>query len=131
MEPAGEYGDDRGAARRAARDSMFLAATLTLDDRSPIAVRIRNLSASGMMAECAEMFAKGQRVTLDLRGVGEVAGSVAWSDGKRIGVAFDHLIDPQLTRRPVSAGHSAKAVVPPAPAYISGTVVRGNLFKSR
>ncbi len=48
--------------------------------------------------------AAGQKVALDLRGVGRITGTIAWSRDGKIGLAFDEVIDPQLARKPVSSG---------------------------
>jgi len=87
-------------------DSMLLSAPLRRVNapvRHPVTLRIRNLSAGGMMAECSEPVATGEQVVLELRGIGEVTGSVAWCHDGRIGISFDTPIDPRLTRKPVTA----------------------------
>lgn len=95
--------DDRHAAKReTARDSLFLSATLRINDREQT-VRVRNLSAGGLMAEYAGMAVLQQPVTIDLRGIGEVKGRIAWATDGRIGIAFLEPIDPQAARRPVAA----------------------------
>ncbi|MNC96807.1 hypothetical protein D3C83_142760 [compost metagenome] len=44
-------------------------------------------------------------VTVELRNVGRVEGSVAWVQDNRFGVAFVEEIDPKLARAPVSNGN--------------------------
>jgi hypothetical protein len=44
------------------------------------------------------------QVTVELRNIGVVPGSVAWVEGNRFGVAFADTIDPKLARSPVRAG---------------------------
>ncbi|WP_062734349.1 PilZ domain-containing protein [Sphingobium abikonense] len=96
---------DRGPARSSPRDSLFLMASLfAADGRSLGRARIRNLSATGLMADCEMPLAAGQKVALDLRGVGRISGTIAWSRDSKIGLAFDEVIDPQLARKPVSSG---------------------------
>ncbi|WP_370172394.1 PilZ domain-containing protein [Sphingobium abikonense] len=96
---------DRGPARSSPRDSLFLMASLfAADGRSLGRARIRNLSATGLMADCEMPLAAGQKVALDLRGVGRITGTIAWSRDSKIGLAFDEVIDPQLARKPVSSG---------------------------
>lgn len=98
---------DRGPARSSPRDSLFLLAGLTTPDGADLGkARIRNLSATGLMADCEHPLPRGARVELDLRGVGRVSGTVAWSRGDKIGLSFDKPIDPQLARKPVSSGSS-------------------------
>lgn len=102
---------DRGPARSAPRDSLFLLASLTTPEGLDLGkARIRNLSATGLMADCEQVVPTGQRLCFDLRGVGLVQGVVAWSRDDKIGVAFDAPIDPQLARKPVKVGESRQAL---------------------
>ncbi|MCP1468745.1 hypothetical protein J3E64_000412 [Sphingobium sp. OAS761] len=103
---------ERGPARSAPRDSLFLLASLQAEDGASLGkARIRNLSATGLMADCERAIPAGTRVKLDLRGVGPISGMIAWSREDKIGLAFDEPIDPQLARKPVSSG-VAKAQMP-------------------
>jgi hypothetical protein len=105
-------------ARNAARDSMLLQAPLRRVNspvHHPVTLRIRNLSAGGMMAECSEPLAAGEPVVMDLRGIGEVPGRVAWCHDGRVGISFDTPIDPRLTRKPV-----ATPKPPVLPSYAPG-----------
>ena len=89
--------------RNVARDSLFLFAQLTFEGRAAAErVKVRNLSAGGMMAETggAEV-SQGDRLTIELRNVGAVKGSVAWTQDDRFGVAFDTESDPKIVRAPV------------------------------
>lgn len=90
------------AKRTKARDSLFLAADLSIDGRpGPLQVRVRNLSPGGLMAEYAHPVDIGRAVEIELRGIGKVTGQVAWTAAGRIGVAFDSPIDPLQARKPV------------------------------
>ncbi|HVF94546.1 MAG TPA: PilZ domain-containing protein [Sphingomonas sp.] len=87
------------------RDSLFLTAKLTfVGSEDTREVRVRNLSEGGMMAELDRVVDAGTAVMLDLRGIGEVVGKVAWCTEGRIGIAFDRKIDPRLARKPVGQG---------------------------
>ncbi|WP_066770904.1 PilZ domain-containing protein [Sphingobium sp. CCH11-B1] len=97
----------RGPARTAPRDSLFLLTSLSSVDGVALGkARVRNLSASGLMADCERAMPAGIRVTCELRGVGQVSGIIAWSRDEKIGMAFDAPIDPQLARKPVSTAGS-------------------------
>lgn len=112
---------DRGPARSAPRDSLFLLTSLSTPEGAPLGkARIRNLSATGMMADCERAVPANVRVHLDLRGIGLVQGVVAWSREDKIGVAFDEPIDPQQARKPVAVGVSQKAM----PDYLRTTQLR-------
>ena len=101
-----EPGADASQSRDAARDSMFLQATLRPAggaNSAPFNVRVRNLSAGGMMAEADVLVASGDLILVQLRNVGCVDGKVAWVRGNRFGVTFDVAIDPKLARKPVKS----------------------------
>lgn len=110
-DPFSAIPDEDGAQNRnEARDSLFLMADFRVAGTSEIVqVRVRNLSAGGLMAEFPAGLDIGLRVEFDVRGVGWVPGKVAWSTAGRIGVAFDRAIDPMMARKPV--GHGTKTPV--------------------
>ncbi|WP_271078899.1 PilZ domain-containing protein [Aurantiacibacter sp. MUD61] len=88
--------------RQVGRDSLFLLAQVRVDGKEPTArVKVRNLSAGGMMAEGNLDVMRGARVDVELRNLGWVAGTVAWCQGDRFGIAFVDEIDPKLARAPV------------------------------
>ena len=72
--------------------------------QSALPVRVRNLSAGGLMAEYAGPLDDGAPIEIDVRGIGWVSGRIAWRAAGRVGVAFDRHIDPMLARKPVGGG---------------------------
>jgi len=105
---------ERGPARSGPRDSLFLLTNLTSDEGTPLGrARVRNLSATGLMADCERRVPAGSGIVLELRGVGRVSGRVVWSREDKIGIAFDREIDPQLARKPVNSGVSGRT-----PSYL-------------
>lgn len=91
--------------RMSARDSLFLAATIrrAVDPETQSAsVRVRNLSAVGVMADYAGAAVEGDAVVITLRGIGTVNGKVAWLKRGQIGITFDSEVDPMKARRPVN-----------------------------
>lgn len=88
-------------SRTTNRDSLFLSAALSIAGDAPVQVRVRNLSAGGLMVEFGAPLAPGTAVTIELRGIGKVDGEVAWSAEGRIGVALLRQIDPKKARMPV------------------------------
>ncbi len=89
--------------RTIARDSLFVLAELRLDGvEGEHKVRVRNLSAGGLMVEGAPTTARGQLAWINIRNIGWVEGSIAWVEGPRCGVAFREEIDPKVARAPVS-----------------------------
>ena len=99
---AEESGPD--SQRRDERDSLFLLAKLKIEGQGGDGgvVRVRNVSAGGLMADASDEFRPGTRVAILLDGIGSIAGTVAWAEAGRIGVAFDHPIDKSLARKPVA-----------------------------
>ncbi|GGE02149.1 hypothetical protein GCM10011515_22260 [Tsuneonella deserti] len=90
------------------RDSLFLMAEVSLEgDSARHKVKVRNLSAGGMMAEGDLKVMRGARINVALRNVSPVEGSVAWVQDNRFGVAFAQEIDPRAPRTPVGNGDLA------------------------
>lgn len=90
--------------RHVNRDSLLLMAPVLFEGHGePVRTKVRNLSAGGMMLEGDFEVERGTRLTVELRNIGKVKGSVAWAQGSRVGVAFDSEIDPKLARSKVSA----------------------------
>lgn len=89
--------------RRDERDSLFLLAPLrNLQTDIEQTVRVRNLSAHGMMADDAHSLANGDRIETTLRGIGIVTGHVAWVAKNSAGISFDEPVEPKLARKPIS-----------------------------
>jgi hypothetical protein len=98
--------------RQVNRDSLFLLAQLRVDGQEGVArVKVRNLSAGGMMAEGEAKVMRGSLVAVELRNVGWVEGSVAWKQDNRFGIAFVNEIDPANVRAP--AASQAQVFDPP------------------
>lgn len=95
-------GTEGSIKRTESRDSLFLGATLHFDGEVRTRdTRVRNLSEGGMMADLDRVVPPGTRVTVDIRGIGEVTGRVAWCAEGRAGIRFDSSVDPRLARKPV------------------------------
>ena len=87
---------------RAPRDSVFLLAALRFENlEAEHKVRVRNLSATGLMADGDIPVSPGLIVTINLRNIGWVNGSVSWTEGKRFGIRFVNEIDPRRIRNSV------------------------------
>lgn len=104
--PAGKGAEH---TRVTARESFFLAATVRFEgEPQAMPVRIRNLSAGGMMIDHAVPRDPGLAVAAELKTIGRIDGKVAWSGERRMGINFDRPIDPQRARLRVTPE-------PPAP----------------
>jgi hypothetical protein len=105
---------------RAKRDSLFLLAEVIRETGEAMGnAKIRNLSATGLMADCDFAFLEGDRLIVDLRGIGPVIGTVIWSSAMRMGFQFDRGVDPQRARKPVSSGEQSR--VPLYLRYLSSS----------
>lgn len=90
--------------RNITRDSLFLMAAIRMEGRDEDhRVKVRNLSAGGMMAEGDFGAPRGARISIQLRNIGWVQGTVAWVQDNRAGIAFAEEIDPKLARAPVNS----------------------------
>jgi len=92
--------------RQLNRDSLFLMAKIKVEgDTSGLEhrVKVRNLSSGGMMAEGDIKVARGAIVSVELRNIGWVEGSVAWRQDSRFGIAFLEEIDPRNARAQMQA----------------------------
>lgn len=98
--------------RQVNRDSLFLLANVRLaGSRDAYRVKVRNLSAGGMMAEGEVRVTRGALIEVELRNVGWVQGSVAWKQENRFGIAFIDEIDPRQVRAP-TPGETAEHTAP-------------------
>ena len=99
--------------RQVNRDSLFLLAQVRVDGHEEVArVKVRNLSAGGMMAEGEAKVVRGSLVGVELRNIGWVEGSVAWKQDTRFGIAFVDEIDPAVVRAPGGASGQAEFEIP-------------------
>lgn len=94
-----ESGMAVGTPATRGRDSLFLMAQLRVGNGAPVEVRVRNLSAGGLMVELPYPVAPEGNVEVEVRGIGWIAGRIAWQIEGRAGVAFDREIDPQRARK--------------------------------
>ena len=90
--------------RHLSRDSLFVMAGLRLAGQPrEHRIKVRNLSSGGLMAEGPLRVARGTPVSVEVRNIGWVDGSVAWVQDNRFGIAFDKDIDPLEARGNVAA----------------------------
>jgi PilZ domain len=108
---------DGSENRQIARDSLFVMADLRLPGSAEEhRIKVRNLSAGGMMGEGSIRVARGDLIEVRIRNIGWVTGTIAWVQEDRFGVAFSDEIDPKVAREPVVAGEgSPRFTRPPLP----------------
>ncbi len=105
--------------RQVGRDSLFLMADLRVEGQAgEHRVKVRNLSANGMMAECTVRVTSGVEVQVNLRNIGWVSGRVAWIQDNRFGIAFADQIDPLLPRATIDNGRDTAE----APRYLKSAI---------
>ena len=103
-------------SRGTERDSLYMQAVVTIEGTpAPGSVRVRNLSAGGMLAESPVVVSQGVTVDVELRNIGSVSGRIVWTGEKKFGIAFDRAINPQAVRRDVAP---QKEEVPPTLAAL-------------
>ena len=104
--------------RQVNRDRLFLLAQVRVDGQEEVTrVKVRNLSAGGMMAEGEAKVVRGSLVGVELRNIGWVEGSVAWKQDTRFGIAFVDEIDPAVVRAPGGGGPSSDQAAFEIPRY--------------
>ena len=100
-------------SRQVSRDSLFLLAQLRVRNGEEVhRVKVRNLSPAGMMAEGEVKVSRGELVSVDLRNIGWVEGTVAWRQENRFGIAFLEQIEARRAHEPLTDQDNN----PPGPA---------------
>ena len=87
----------REKVEREHRYSVLLSGSIrkaNAGNRMPI--KIRNISSSGLMCECAYPPRIDDVVEIELPRLGHVSGHIRWGAKGRLGIAFDGPIDPTL-----------------------------------
>ena len=79
--------DEKDQKREATRHPMIWSGVLHHDFEWQ-AARLRNISATGALVECALPVPAGATVFLDLNEAGRIAAQVSWASGNQIGLLF-------------------------------------------
>lgn len=105
--------------RQIERDSLFVMADFRIDGiPGEHRIKVRNLSAGGLMGEGPVRVARGAVAYVNIRNIGWTEGTVAWVQDNRFGMAFRDEIDPKLARAPVGTGqHTPRYVRTPLDAF--------------
>lgn len=106
--------------RQISRDSLFVMAEMRLDGvEGEHRIKLRNLSAGGMMGEGPVRVTRGAIIWVNIRNIGWTEGAVAWVQDDRFGVAFVEEIDPKVARLPASTDGNARVIIrqPPPPPH--------------
>lgn len=99
---------DGSKNRQISRDSLFVMAEMRLDgEDGEHRIKLRNLSAGGMMGEGAVHVTRGTLIWVNIRNIGWTEGTVAWVQENRFGVAFAEEIDPKVARMPTTENNEA------------------------
>jgi PilZ domain len=96
--------------RVTARESIFLNASVHFEgEMSMHHVRVRNISAGGIMIDSAVQRTIGSNVVVKIKNIGDVEGRVAWFTSGKMGINFKRSIDPQRARQKLPVAPSPKA----------------------
>ena len=104
--------------RQISRDSLFVMAEMRLDGvEGEHRIKLRNLSAGGMMGEGPVRVTRGAIIWVNIRNIGWTEGTVAWVQDDRFGVAFVEEIDPKVARLPARTDGNSRVMIrqPPPP----------------
>ncbi len=117
---------DGSESRQVARDSLFVMAEMRIDGSGNVyRIKVRNLSAGGMMGEGSVRVSSDATVWVNVRHSDWIEGTVAWVHENRFGVAFREEIDPGFVRTPVAADSGSPPVNFPKPRKpATGAAVR-------
>lgn len=114
-----DNGLDARGQRSTNRSSLFLLGKMGVDGGvASEAIRIRNLSPTGLMAEAPTMLAVGTDVVIEMKNMPPVKGRVVWATEGRMGIAFNVEIDPSKVRQPVGKAED------PRPEFLKFTPTR-------
>jgi PilZ domain len=117
---------DESELRHLGRDSLFVLADLRLDgSNEEHRIKVRNLSAGGLMGEAPLRVVRGAAIAVNLRNIGWVEGSIAWVQDSRFGIEFREDIDPKVARAPqVTSEQSLRFARPPLGDHTGAGVLR-------
>lgn len=107
----------RKIADRAQRRSMVWNATLHADAEM-VAVKLRNVSASGAQLDCDLVLDVDTKVLLALGGAGFMPSKVRWYEGGRMGLSFDRNFDVEMLVVCAEQDESLKAIEWVKPEYL-------------
>lgn len=96
-------------ARRAPRAEVAVRTVLRALGTHGHPAVVRDLSASGFMAETDQDFIPGETARLQLPDIGFISARVVWSGGGKVGGAFDQPIKPAPLERLMRLGAVAGA----------------------
>lgn len=116
-----DYHDDasKRGLRSEGRDSLYMLAQIRVaGGMGSETIRVRNLSASGLMAEASVQYAVGTQIIIELKNVPSVPGRVVWATDGRMGISFDGEIDPKAVRQKVSGDKTG------IPSYLRAVPLR-------
>lgn len=115
-DPTSAQEEEAHSHRGIERDSTFLSANVRFSEGAvPVASRVRNISPGGTMIDTTRVIPRDQKVVVEIKGIGEVTGRIAWSTATRAGIAFDEQVDPMAARVKFRGDGPARNFVPPTP----------------
>lgn len=119
---APDYSAASFVPREKRHTTMLLVARIVLETGEDQLCRIRNISPGGLMIESSATLGQDQTITVQLRDLCALAGTVVWVRARNCGIKLDKLADvPELLRSITgkAADASPAAFVPRSPRLSS------------
>lgn len=96
FEESPENGEQSALAPRAARRTLRLDVEGALPSGDGAWVSVHNISATGLLIECADNLAVGETIAVDLPEAGMQSARVIWTSGKIYGCRFEASLSPAM-----------------------------------
>lgn len=84
---------DEDIPERPKRKALLSSAPAARADGEEIDIRVRNLSGTGLGGVASTQLVRDESIAVEIRGIGEVRGHVAWTRGVSFGMVFDEAVD--------------------------------------
>lgn len=106
---APEFAESEQFEHSEKRYGVVLNAQIVGDEYpEPVSIRICNISAGGLMAIVPPTMIFDGCITVTIRHVGKLLGRIVWRQKDKVGIKFDHEIDPEA----LLAARAARSLAP-------------------
>lgn len=88
-----EADNGKATSERPKRRALMTTATFAHEGGGTVRVRVRNLSETGLGGTATMPLTKGETYCVELKGIGEVRGTIMWVAAERFGMEFERPIN--------------------------------------